>query len=531
MVQANLSQQAYSWLSRATYGVSHRLIDSFIALAGESERERWENFVRVQLGAASFVDPETEARIQKLSPVTLGLGLPELWNQHFLASRKMNKTTETATAQPMTAKQEKKSRRARRELALEPVFDCETAAWMRIIYSPFQIYERMVEFWHDHFNIFAYEGRVAPAFLIFNRDVIRVHALGNFRQLLGAVCKNPAMLFYLDNAFNQAGNPNENFARELFELHTMGAENYLGTIERDKVRRDTQSRPEGYVDGDVYEAARTFTGWRVEDGSYGLSANTGQFHYSDQWHDRFQKVVLGEKLPEHLPHMKDGENVLDLLCSHSGTARHIVRKLCRRFVSDEPPESLITKVAAAFLSRKDSPTQLRDTLQDILLSPEYLTEKAGKFKRPVDFVASLLRALEGSFEPSERFVAGVNRCGHRLFGWRTPDGPPDVAQPWQSPQSVIERWRFSQQIIAGQLAGCEIDFLGMARQASTPVQLVDHFSSRMLGPRVSASLREQLVLRAAGGRRHDSALPESLLRERSQQVVELISMSPEFQQR
>ncbi|MEY3901224.1 MAG: hypothetical protein RL189_530, partial [Pseudomonadota bacterium] len=276
MGQTILSQQAYSWLSRATYGVSHKLIDAFNSLSG-SDRERWEGFVRAQLGTSSFADPETEERIQKLSLVTMGLGLPELWSQHFLASRKMTKTPENAAAQPMTAKQEKKSRRARRELALEPVFDCESAAWMRVIHSPFQIYERMVEFWHDHFNIFAYEGRVAPAFAILNRDVIRVHALGNFRQLLGLVCRSPAMLFYLDNAFNQAGNPNENFARELFELHTLGAENYLGTIERDKVRRDAQNRPEGYVDGDVYEAARAFTGWRVEDGTYGLSANSGQF--------------------------------------------------------------------------------------------------------------------------------------------------------------------------------------------------------------------------------------------------------------
>ncbi len=529
MLANELSASAYEWLSRVTYGVNDELTARFTKL-GPDDFKRWQAYVQDQLNQTSFLDSAVESRIEKMSLKTLGQNLPQLWTNHFLASRKMSRMTARDSSMPLTSDEEKKSRRARREVALEPVYDLEAASWIRIVYSPFQIFERMVEFWHDHFNIHAYEGRVAPAFLILNRDVIRTHALGNFRQLLGGVCKNPAMLVYLDNAFNQSGNPNENFARELFELHTLGAENYLGTLDRDKVRRDKNNVPEGYVDGDVYEAARAFTGWRVEDGTYGLSANTGQFIYSEMWHDRFQKVILGRKFSEHQPPLKDGEDVLDLLCSHQGTARYIVRKMCRRFISDTPPESLIQSISVSFLKRKDSPTQIRDTLSDILNSQEFISNKSRKFKRPVDYFASLLRSSASTFETTDKFVNSVNRCGHRLFGWKTPDGPPDEATPWQSPQSLIERWKVAQQILSSQIIGCEVE-LRASKDPVTPEGLASEVGRRLLGPRMSEVLRAQLVQRAAGGRRVDMDLPEQLLPARAVQIAELVVMSPEFQLR
>lgn len=529
MSSKSLSPQAYAWLSRSTFGVNDGLAQRFLSLPG-TDQERWAAFIKEQLNPANYLDAETETKIQKLSLETLKKPLPDLWLNHFVASRKMNQGMVQNPAEPLTAKQEKKNRKARREIALEPTFDLEMASWMRIVHSSLQVNERMVEFWHDHFNIHGYEARVAPALLVLNRDVIRPHALGNFRQLLGEVCKNPAMLVYLDNAFNQSGNPNENFARELFELHTLGAENYLGTADRDSVKKDVQNRPVGYVDGDVYEAARAFTGWRVEDGTYGLTASTGQFLYSETWHDRFQKVILGEKFPEHLPPLKDGEKVLDLLCSHPGTARHIVRKLCRRFISDKPSDSYVTQLANVFLQRKDSPTQIKDTLQDIFTSAEFYSEKSFKFKRPVEYFASLIRILNVPFEPSERFINSVSRCGQRLFGWKTPDGPPDISAPWQSPQSLIERWKIAQQILLAQMPGCEFE-VWPSKEPVTPTELVEALGQKILGPRFSNSLREHLLSRASGGRRIDATLPEAFVRERALQVVELIVMSPEFQLR
>jgi uncharacterized protein (DUF1800 family) len=529
MSDLEISKQAARWLSRASYGLNLRLIKKFLGL-GSNDAQRWAAFLKEQLFADSFADRETESKIQSFSITTLQKNLPELWASHFLASRKKNMEKIVDPVMPMTAQQEKDNRKARREIALEPVLDLELATWLRIVESPFQIFERMVEFWHDHFNIYAYEGRVAPAMVILNRDVVRLHALGNFRQLLGAVCKNPAMLVYLDNAFNQSGNPNENFARELFELHTLGAENYLGTTERERVGKDKQGRPIGYVDGDVYEAARAFTGWRVEDGTGGLSANTGQFFYSENWHDRFQKIILGQNLSEHQAAMKDGEAVLDMLCAHPGTARYLSRKLCRRFVSDQPSNKLVEKIADTFIRQKDSSHQIREVLMEIFTSEEFLVESSQKFKRPVDFFASLIRVGARRFEPTERFIGGYQRAGQRLFGWRTPDGPPDLASPWQSPQSLIERWRFAQQMIQGQIPGCEIE-IGPLVEPVVPAGIVDSLQNQVFGFRIADSFKAQLLKAAAGGRKVDSDLPSSLVRERVGRALELAVLSPEFQLR
>ncbi|MFZ9520023.1 MAG: DUF1800 domain-containing protein [Silvanigrellaceae bacterium] len=529
MSDAGISRQAVRWLSRVSYGLNQKMIERFVGL-GTSDAQRWSAFLKEQLQSGNFSDPDTESRIQALSLTTLQKGVGELWANHYLASRKKNMEKSADASVPMSAGQEKQSRKARRELALEPVLDLEMATWLRIVESPFQIFERMVEFWHDHFHVYGYEGRVAPGMVALNRDVIRVHALGNFRQLLAAVCRSPAMLFYLDNAFNQSGNPNENFARELFELHTLGAENYLGTLERERVGKDKQGRPLGYVDGDVYEAARAFTGWRVEDGTGGLSANSGQFFYFENWHDRFQKIVLGQSLPEHQAAMKDGDAVLDMLSSHPGTARFVARKLCRRFVSDYPATNLVEKVADTFLRQKDSPSQIRDVLMEILTSSEFLSDSTTKFKRPVDFFASILRSGSKRFDPSEKFIAGYQRAGQRLFGWRTPDGPPDFGIPWQSPQSLIERWRFAQQIVLGQIPGCEMEITNI-KDLFTPAAMVGLLSRQLFVVPPADPLNSQLLKRAAGGRRMDVELPVNLVRERMSQIFELALMSPEFQLR
>ncbi len=529
MSMKNLSSSAYEWLSRCTYGVNEEMAVRFLK-SGTQDRERWSKFVSEQLTQQSFLDGETEKRIEKLKFRTLSLSQTALWENHFIASRKMAQNPLPPSTTGMTPEIEKKSRKARRELALEPVLELEQATWLRMVFSPFQIFERMVEFWHDHFNVYAYEGRIAPGFVVLDRDVIRTNALGNFRKLLGEVCRNPAMLFYLDNSVNQSGNPNENFARELFELHTLGAENYLGTLDRDKVPLDKNRRAEGYVDGDVYEAARAFTGWRVEDGSGGLKENTGMFRYSDVWHDRFQKVVLGRRFPEHQSPMKDGDDVLDLLCSHPGMARFVVRKLCRRFMSDSPSATFVQKMAESFLSRKDSPTQIKDTLSEILCSDDYLANKTKKFKRPLDFFVSIMRSFPVYIEPSEKFISAANKSGHRLFGWKTPDGPPDEASKWQSPQSLIERWRAAQQLIFNEMDTKSLGSL-ISLERSTPAEIVDELARRFLGPRSNKALELLLLERASGGRRVDAALPEQLLFERVDRVLELIVMSPEFQMR
>ena len=224
----------------------------------------------------------------------------------------------------------------------------------------------LADFWHNHFNVYGWSYYIAPAFVYYDRSVIRKHALGNFRKLLGAVAKSPTMLYYLDNYINSQAGPNENFARELFELHTLGAENYLGVKRQSDVPRDENGIPIGYVDDDVYEATRCFTGWRVDNSTWEEGVGeSGTFLFYSDWHDEYPKRVLGVDIGSYQG-IDDGEIVLDTLAAHPGTARHIAYKLCRRFISDNPPEDLVSEAADIFHTNIDKDDQMKRVLRTIL---------------------------------------------------------------------------------------------------------------------------------------------------------------------
>ena len=185
----------------------------------------------------------------------------------------------------------------------------------------------------------------------YDRDVIRSHALGNFRQMLESVATSTAMLYYLDNYINQVGGFNENWARELLELHSLGAENYLGVMDPFSVPLDQNGVPVGYVDNDVYEAARCFTGWRVDYSSWEPGVGqSGAFLYYPAWHDRCQQVLHAALHPRRSSALKDGHDVLNAIAAHPGTARQIARKLCRRLIGDNPPQDTVDAAAAVFIA-------------------------------------------------------------------------------------------------------------------------------------------------------------------------------------
>ena len=373
-------------LNRMGFGPRPGDLAAFDAL-GVDDDERLSTYVAQQLnpgGNPAVDDVEYWQRRNGLAGhpnpglVTLGLTLQQLWQSYEL-----NNPPPPAGSG-----------------SNRPVDEVRLDTYARMLYSRWQLREVLADFWHNHFNVYGFENYTQETFVHWNRDVIRAHIFGNFRDFLEAVAKSTTMLYYLDNYTNTVDGPNENWARELFELHTLGAENYVGVGAQAGVPNwpgdplwpagtpgAGSPIPLGYVDDDVYEVGRCFTGWS-RDGA------TGLFEYDSGDHDNFQKAVLSQgfvNIPQG-GEDQDGYLVLDMLAAHPGTGRHVARKLCRRLISDEPPEPLVESVGALFTAQWQAPDQLKQVYQAILLSPEFRTTWGGKIKRPVDYTLSLMRA-------------------------------------------------------------------------------------------------------------------------------------------
>lgn len=411
-----------------------------------------------------------------------------------------------------------------------PLRQVREHTWLRMIHSRRQLYERMVDFWHNHFNVFGFEFIVRSMWPKWDAT-IRQHALGNFRQFLEATAVNPVMLYYLDNYVNTNAGTNENYARELFELHALGEENYRA--------------PGGYVDDDVYEASRCFTGWTFERGS--SAPNRGEFVYIESQHDRFQKIVLGTSIPRDLPAMADGRMVFDLLANHPGTARHIARKLARRFVSDTPSEALVLSTAAVFQANVAHPQQIRLTLQHLLSSEEFrdVSSRDRKMKRPIDWCVSVFRSLNmtwppvlvenGQPRPNDLIYWLYDQIGQPTFSWRPPDGPPDELTYWASSNGLLRRWNFIGNVSSGSYypdRGLDYPWDGiMPAEVTTTRGIVDWWVQRLLGRSLSPATHEALMQFVARGRDYDIALPASQISDKLKHLLALIVMTPEFQRR
>ncbi|MEO7795747.1 MAG: DUF1800 domain-containing protein, partial [Thermoanaerobaculia bacterium] len=303
---------------------------------------------------------------------TLAKSLTQLWQDHEVANVQSNR----------------------------PVEETRLNTFLRMVYSKWQLREILADFWLNHFNVYGFENITQETFVHYDRDVIRANIFGNFRAMAESVTRSTSMLYYLDNYTNTRNGPNENWARELFELMTLGAENYFGVGAQAVVPQwgvgvvwpaGTPSAgepiPAGYVDNDVYETARAFTGW-------GVSGTLGTFLYTASSHDNFQKAVLSlgqVNVPPNQADEKDGEDVLNMLAAHPGTGRHLARKLCRRLISDDPPQSLVETIGDLFTSLWQAPDQLKQVYEAILLSPEFKSIWGEKIKRPVEFSVSAMR--------------------------------------------------------------------------------------------------------------------------------------------
>ncbi len=314
------------------------------------------------------------------------------------------------------------------------------ATLLRAVYSRRQLYERMVEFWTDHFNIYAFKGEGAQLLVADDRDTIRAHALGNFRALLGASARSAAMLGYLDNGSNRKGVPNENYARELMELHTLGVRG-------------------GYTQRDVQEVARCLTGWTAD-----RFWRRGRFLFDPTRHDDGVKCVLGQAMPPG-GGRADGERVLDLLAAHPATAAHLSRKLCRHFLGAEPAR-LVRSLAATFRHVRGD---IQPVLRALLLSPELLTAPP-ILKRPLDYAAGALRALNADTDGGPGLQTHLEQMGQPLFAWPMPDGFPDRTTAWTG--ALIPRWNFALALSGGRIADTTIDWQAL-RRAGAPARLCD----------------------------------------------------------
>lgn len=297
------------------------------------------------------------------------------------------------------------------------------ATVLRRLASRRQLFERIVEFWGDHFNISLDKGDCCFWKTVDDRRVIRPNALGSFADLLSASAHSPAMLVYLDNQSNQSGAPNENYAREVMELHTLGLNG-------------------GYTQQDVEELARCLTGWTVKEHWW-----RGEFTFDPDRHDTGAKQVLGERIEAQAD--LEAQHVLARLADHPSTASHLARKLARRFIADEPPEWLVEHTAQAFVRSRGN---LHLVLRALLLDGVEAIQP--RFKRPCDFVVSSLRLLQAEVGEPAVLLEPLARMGHLPFAWPTPDGYPDRTSDWTG--TLGTRWQFAAALIKGELPGTTV---------------------------------------------------------------------------
>lgn len=424
---------------------------------------------------------------------------------------------------------------------IRPTEEVRVATWIRALYSKWQLREIMTQFWHNHFNINAYkDSRISVVWPVYDRDVIRKHCFGNFREFVEAVGSHSAMLYYLDNAASKASPANENYARELFELHTLGAENYLNHLYnrwRD-VPGAVFGAASGYIDQDVYEASRAFTGWTVADGADNGKGetfpNTGRFHYYEGWHDNYQKRILGVEYDPNQPPLADGKKVFDLVAFHPGTARHICKKLCQRFVSDNPPESLIERITSVWRMNQNQPDQIKRTVKAILLSPEFALSYGQKVKNPMELIVSFLRATSADVKPNWNMTWYVYLMGYMLFQYPPPTGHPDKARYWLSTNVMLGRWNT--------LLYLQSDWMGAATfnlreqippHARSARQILNYWMYRLLGYQFPRHIYSGLIdlLRQNGSPDAPLAGDDEDLKARIDNLVALIGMTPQFQLR
>ncbi|MEL1264123.1 DUF1800 domain-containing protein [Pseudoxanthomonas putridarboris] len=516
-------------LNHLSYGATPTTIAEFNALGG-TDKQRLANYVDWQLDWNNISDAAVESRLSAAGYTTLGKSLPQLWADHVVPDPEYS-------------------------IRIRPANEVQRAAYVRAVYSRRQLREVLVNFWHDHFNVLGNDFSVGPVFVHYDRDVIRAHAKGNFRTMLEEVAKSTAMLYYLDNLNNSRSGPNENFARELLELHTLGAENYLGFMDPFQVPPcpEDPSYPIGYTDIDVYETSAAFTGWSAKVGHWQFpTENDGTFVYRQSWHDAGPKFLLGKLFYPEQPAMKDGRDVLDRLASHPRVAKFICRKLIRRFISDTPNQRLVDSAAAIFRANWQQPNQIEVTLRHILNSDDLYNSWGQKNRRPFEATVAAMRVLGHDWTlrlghaKSDEFMWRYGFTGHTPYNWPAPNGYPDTGLAWSGSNSFAMTWKLLNWLTDTTDGTVPLSPILDITRSGVPVanwtanNLVTFWCTRILGYQPDAARKQVLVgFMAQNGDPNSYVILDNDVwqqgdlkrhynHQRLRSLVSLILMSPEF---
>lgn len=499
--QLTPDEQVRQALNRLTFGPR----PGDIARVSSLGIDRW---IEMQLNSASIPDTLADRVLatmetQRKSVVDLIADHPD--PQEIQQRLNQQRAAAGATAGVLVAFSAADSLMLRRaqQTAAQLTAQIQAVRVVRAVASERQLQEVMTDFWENHFSVFVGKSPNRYSMVEYDRDVIRPRAMGKFRDLLGVVAKSSQMLFYLDNwqsgvdslhpnvdeariELRRQSNPdpdvqrfaalprrrprgvNENYARELMELHTLGVDG-------------------GYSQTDVQEMARALTGWTIQAPQLG-----GGFVFRPELHDAGAKTVLGHALPPGRG-VEDGEAVLDIVARAPATARFIATKLARHFVSDDPPSALVDRCAAAF-TKTDG--DIRETLRCVITSPEFFSRTAyrAKVKTPFELVTSAMRALSAQPDTSPRGAQAVAQLGQPIFGRLTPDGWPDRGDAWMNSGAILNRINFGFRLAAGQFPMVSVArWPSAARLRSLPVDAqVNGVIDELLGGDVSEETRKIL---------------------------------------
>jgi uncharacterized protein (DUF1800 family) len=501
-----------------------------------------EKYVEQQLNPSTIDNTEMDARLKRYTTLARSSGdLMKDYPQANQAAKRLGITPEEYRARMEAERAQQQAQMRQAQLSqggmndpgqapgmmlnqMGPqriVVELSLAKLTRAIYSDRQLEEQLTDFWFNHFNVFSAKGEDRYLLTHYENETIRPRVLGHFRDLLGATAQDPAMLFYLDNFQSVdpkmmerndaqmrriaqrmtpeqqqqlANRPrrglNENYARELMELHTLGVDG-------------------GYTQKDVVEVARCFTGWGIR-----TPRQDPEFQFQARVHDPEPKMVLGQKIDAG--DKRDGEQVLDLLSKHPSTAKFVSTKLARRFVSDNPPPALVSRMADTFLK---SDGDLRAVMHTMIWSPEFWSKDTyrAKIKKPFELVASAVRATGAQMDLPLPLVQWTDRIGEPLYRCQPPTGYSDTADAWVNTGALLNRMNFALALTSNRLRGVKVDLNTVLGDPSDLSKSVNVFLAGQLSPETRSGIEKQLA--ASNEAQQPVNLPG------------LVLGSPEFQRR